>query len=271
VPAKDITSDKSAAVAAGHASLQRPPETEELPIKGNNNEIRDNPFPKIVVPPIPSDTVKKTEPVVETSVQRAEVPVLPHKNTIIHKDTFSDDTDNWDIFDTTMASATIKDGEYLIENKRKQGPHIIFYRYDLPVDSSFVAEASMRPITDLGDYSYGLVVKIPDNHSYGFVFGAKDAFNNYTFQIRGNGLYSIGRYKNGSLQELANGKINKTVYNQLGGNVLKIVRKDNMVRFYINDSLTAEIPDLSFFGNKAGLIVEGELKIAVDDIFTEIQ
>lgn len=127
-------------------------------------------------------------------------------------------------------------------------------------------------MTNPGNYSYGLIIaKSPENRSYGFVFGAKDSLNNYTFQIRENGFYSISKYKNGSLQELANGKIKKTNYNQGGINVLKIAKKDNKVQFYINDNITDEIPDLSFFGNKAGFIVDGELRIAVDNIFTQIQ
>jgi len=283
IPAKDITIDEPAAVVANQAAVQKLPEAERLPeieklpekenqsIKGGKNEIRDNPAPKILVPPIPSATVKKIEPVVETRVQPVAVPALPHKDVIIHKDTFSDDTNNWDIFDTTMASASIKDGEYLIENKRKMGPHIIFYHYDLPGDSSFVAEASIRPVTDLGDYTYGLVVRSPDNYSYGFVFGAKDTFNNYSFQIRENGLYSIRKYENGSMHELSSGKVKSSVYNKTGTNVLKIVRKDSTTQFYINDIITADIPNLSFFGNRAGLIIEGELKIAVDNVYTEIQ
>ena len=274
---KEINSDEPAVVMEGHAALQKLPgpeklhETKELRIKGSNNKTRENPAPKILVPHVSSDVVKKNEPVVETRVQPVAVPALPHKDTIIHKDTFSDDTTDWDMFDTNMASAAIKNGEYLFENKRKKGPHIIFYPYDLPGDSSFVAEASIRAVTDSGDYSYGLVVRNPDNYSYGIVFGAKDTFNNYTFQIRRNGSYSIRKYENGSMQELADGKIKKTVYNQTGINVLKIVRKDGILQFYINDVMTAEIPDMPFFGNKAGLILDGELKIAVDNVYTEIQ
>jgi hypothetical protein len=263
--------DLSTKVQSGHIPLQKLPETEQLPTTGTNNGTPEHFGTKTLIPDIPVKTGKETESVVETKMEPVSVPALQQKNITTYKDTFSDNANNWGIFDTNMASTTIKNGEYFIENKRKKGPYIIFYRYDLPVDLNFVAEASIRPVTNLINYSYGLIVKSPENHSYGFVFGAKDSLNNYTFQIRENGFYSISKYKNGSLQELANGKIKKTAYNQGGINVLKIAKKDNKVQFYINDNIIDEIPDLSFFGNKAGFIVDGELKIAVDNVFTQIQ
>lgn len=269
---KDIYIDESVATAnvQPQAPLQKLPETEQLPTTGANNGPPEHLM--TLIPDIPVKTGKETESVVEIKLEPVSVPPLQQKNITTYKDTFSDNANNWGIFDTNMASTTIKNGEYLIENKRKKGPYIIFYRYDLPVDSNFVAEVSIRPVTNPSDYSSGvMIVKSPDNRSYGFVFGAKDSLNNYTFQIRENGFYSISKYKNGSLQELSNGKIKKTNYNQGGINVLKIAKKDNKVQFYINDNITDEIPDLSFFGNKAGFIVEGELKIAVDNIFTQIQ
>ena len=272
--AKDIYVDEPAATAnvqSGQAPLQKLPETEQLPATVANNGTPEDIGTKTLIPDIPVKTGKETEPVVEAKTEPVLVPALQQKNITTYKDTFSDNSNNWGIFDSNMASTAIKNGEYFIENKRKKGPYITFYRYDLPVDLSFVAEASIRPVTNLSNYSYGLVVKSPDNRSYGFVFGAKDSLNNYTFQIRENGFYSISKYKNGSLQELANGKIKKTAYNHGGINVLKIAKKDNKVQFYINDNIIDEIPNLSFFGNKAGFIVEGELKIAVDNIFTQIQ
>lgn len=268
---KGIHRDGSVATASGNIPLQKLPEAEQFPAADTNNGTSEHYSAKTLTPDIPVKTGKEAGSVVETKMEPVSVPPLQQKNITTYKDTFSDNANNWDMLDTNMASTTIKNGEYLIENKRKKGPYIIFYRYDLPVDSDFVAEASIRPVTNPSNYSYGLIVKNPENHSYGFVFGAKDSLNNYTFQIRENGFYSISRYKNGSLQELANGKIKKTAYNQGGINVLKISKKDNKVQFYINDNITDEIPDLSFFGNKAGIIVEGELKIAVDNVFTQIQ
>jgi hypothetical protein len=268
---KDIYRDGSVTTAAGHIALQKLPETEKPPTTGADNGTPENSGTKILIPDISVTTGKETESVVESKMEPVSVSSLQHKNIITYKDTFSDNVNNWDIFDTNMASTTIKNGEYLIENKRKKGPHIIFYNYGLPGDSNFVAEASIRPVTNPSTYSYGLIVKSQDNRSYGFVFGAKDALNNYTFQIRENGFYSISKYKNGALQELANGKIKKDTYNQAGINVLKMVKKDNMVQFHINNNVTAEIQDISFFGNKAGFIVDGELKIAVDSISAQIQ
>lgn len=147
----------------------------------------------------------------------------------------------------------------------------MFYHYDFPLDLNFTTEVSIRAVRSAGSYSYGLVVKNSDKHSYGLVFGAKDTLNNYTFQIRENGFYAISKYKNGALKELSSGKIKDTAYNQNASNILKIVRQGNNTRFFINDNFIDEISNLSFFGNKAGFIVDGESKIAVNKIRTQIQ
>jgi hypothetical protein len=73
------------------------------------------------------------------------------------------------------------------------------------------------------------------------------------------------------LQALSSGKIKDTAYNQNASNILKIVRQGNNTRFFINDNFIDEISNLSFFGNKAGFIVDEESKIAVNKIRTQIQ
>ncbi|MBI5098247.1 MAG: PilZ domain-containing protein [Nitrospirae bacterium] len=213
----------------------------------------------------------KTDSNVEINKTKPPVSSVPQEHFIVFEELFNKNTNNWDIFDTNMASAQIKGGEYLIENKRKKGPHIMFYPYDFPVALNLITEVSIRAVRSAGGYSYGLLVKSPDKHAYGLVFGAKDALNNYTFQIRENGFYSISKYKNGVLQELSSGKIKDTAYNQNASNILKIVRQGNNTRFFINDNFIDEISNLSFFGNKAGFIVDGESKIAVNKIRTQIQ
>jgi hypothetical protein len=212
----------------------------------------------------------KTDSNVELNKTQPPVSSAPQEKSIVFEESFNKNTDSWDTFDTKMASAQIKGGEYLIENKRKTGPHIMFY-YDFPLDLNFTTEVSIRAVKSESSYSYGLVVKAPDKHSYGLVFGAKDTLNNYTFQIRENGSYSISRYKNGALQALSSGKIKDTAYNQNASNILKIVRQGNNTRFFINDNFIDEISNLSFFGNKAGFIVDEESKIAVNKIRTQIQ
>ncbi len=195
----------------------------------------------------------------------------PQNRSILFEESFNSNSNNWEIFNTNMASAQIKNGEYRIENKRKKGPHIIFARQTLPSDSDFVTEASIKTERNASNYSYGLVVKNSDNRSYGLVTGAKDTLNNYAFKIKEDGSYSITRSHNGTSQEIAGGNVRNSGLNQNAVNTLKIVRQGNNMKFYINDNFIHEISNLSFFGNKTGFIVEGESKIAVEKIRTETQ
>jgi len=301
---KDKHESPAVDIQTNDTALQELPKSEQLPTSNYKDEfatITDrkdtNPVGGVLnIPEKPEGEIKpgpdaKTESVTEAKVQspagpglqniktdnnvelnkpRPPVSSVPQEKFIVFEESFNRNTDNWDTFDTKMASAQIKGGEYLIENKRKTGPHIMFY-YDFPLDLNFTTEVSIRAVKSENSYSYGLVVKNPDKHSYGLVFGAKDALNNYTFQIKENGSYSISKYKNGALQALSSGKIKDTAYKQNASNILKIIRKGNNTRFFINDNFIDEISNLSFFENKAGFIVDGESRIAVNKIRTQIQ
>jgi hypothetical protein len=260
----------------GHSAVQESQKPKQLQPLNNADEatklpVRNELGPQESISGISEKTEREIKPVVESKIETVSAASAPQKNIVIHEEAFNNNENNWDIFDTNMASAKIKGGEYLIENKRKKGPHVIFYHYDFPIDSNFITEASIRAVTNANNYSYGLVVKNPDNRSYGIVFGGRDALNNYTFRIRENGFYSISKYRNGALQELAGGKIKNTVYNQNAANILKIIKQGNMIRFYINANPIDEISNLPFFGKKAGFIVDGATKIAVEKTRTQIQ
>lgn len=277
---KDSYKDKPVSpavnVQTSHTAIQEPPKPGQLQPLNNADEaakvpVRNELSPQESISGISKKTEREIKPVVESKAEHVSASPAPQKNIVTHEEAFNNNANNWDIFDTNMASAKIKSGEYLIENKRKNGSHIIFYHYDFPLDSNFITEASIRPVTNVKNFSFGLVVKNSDNRSYGFVFGARDALNNYTFQVRENGFYSISKNRNGASQELAGGKIKNTVYNQNAANILKIIKQGNIIRFYINDNSIDEISNLSFFGNKAGFIVDGATKIAVEKTRTQIQ
>ena len=277
---KDSYNDKPVSppvnMQTSHTAIQELPKPEQLQRLNNADEaakaaVKNEPSPQESISSISEKTERKIKPVVESKTEPVSVSPDTQRNIVTHEEAFNNNSNNWDTFDTNMASAKIKSGEYLIENKRKKGPHIIFYHYDFPLDSNFITEASIRAVANANNYSYGLVVKNSDSRSYGIVFGARDALNNYTFKIRENGFYSISKYRNGALQELAGGKIKNTVYNQNAVNVLKIIKQGNSIQFYINDNSIDEISNLSFFGNKAGFIVEGATRIAVEKTRTQIQ
>ena len=172
---------------------------------------------------------------------------------------FDHNTNDWDIFNTGSASAQIRDGSYIIENKRKEGAHLLLHHQDFPIASDFSIETSIR------------LLKKSAAASFGLVFGARDSFNNYTFQITTNRIYMVRNFHQGISREMTMGNKEASHFNISTLNKLKIVRSGDTVSFYINDKLVDTITDLHLYGKRVGFIIDGRSKIAVEHMHSEIQ
>ncbi len=174
------------------------------------------------------------------------------KNYVSYEDLFDDNSNNWDIFDLEDASATIATGFYRIENKKDENKLIILHFDQFPHDRDFIIEAFIS------------AASISSDHFYGFVFGARDALDNYSFQINNNGRYSVTKNHGGSSQELTGGQINSLPSDNNSLVSLKIAKLDNTMFFYINDNYVNKVSNLTFSGNQIGFVLEGSSVIAID-------
>jgi len=169
-----------------------------------------------------------------------------------YMDPFDDNSNKWDIFDIGAASARIEDGLYHIENKKQGGALIVLHYQRFPHESDFVIEIAIRAI------------KVMDGNSFGFIFGAKDARDNYSFQIRENKYFSVKNYHHGASGELAAGEMKDSFANKNSPAVLEIVKQADNIYFYINNEYAATVSNIEFYGNKIGFIIEGKSHIAID-------
>lgn len=174
------------------------------------------------------------------------------KNYVSYEDLFDDNSNNWDIFDLEDASATIATGFYRIENKKDDNKLIILHFDQFPHDRDFIIEVFIN------------AASISNDHFYGFVFGARDALDNYSFQINNNGRYSVTKNHGGSSQELTGGQINSLPSDNNSLVSLKIAKLDNNMFFYINDNYVNKVSNLTFSGNQIGFVLEGSSVIAID-------
>jgi cell division septation protein DedD len=147
------------------------------------------------------------------------------KDFMSYEESFDDNSNNWDLFDLEDASARIEDGFYHIENKKDESKLIILHFYQFPHDRDFIVEAFLKSAS------------IASDHFYGFVFGAKDALDNYSFQINNNGHYSVKNNHGSSSQELTKGQINGLSADNDSLVSLKIAKLDNNI-FIIISSFT---------------------------------
>lgn len=172
---------------------------------------------------------------------------------------FDNNTNDWDIFNTGSASAHIRNGAYIIENKREKGAHLLLHHDEFPAVSDFSIETSIRLLKNSATASFGLI------------FGAEDSLNNYAFQITTNRLYIVRNYDQGISREMTMEKKGTADFNIYTLNKLKIIKSGNNMSFYINNKIIDKITDLHLYGKRIGFIITGRSKIAVEHMHSEIQ
>ncbi len=168
------------------------------------------------------------------------------------EDQFVNNDNQWEVFTTTMATARIENGQYLIENKTESGELFILHHADFPLGKEFIIETSIK------------TTKSSDNNIYGFVIGASDASNSYVFQIVQNKNYSVKIVQHGDAQEIAGGAIRTRVFQKDSFNSLRIEKIGPTMRFYINNFFIDEVSEITLFGKKIGFFIEGKSEIAID-------
>jgi len=174
------------------------------------------------------------------------------KDFVSYEDLFDDNSNNWDLFDLEDASARIENGFYHIENKNDDSRLIILHYYQFPHDRDFIIETFIN------------AANISSDHFYGFVFGARDALDNYSFKINNNGHYLVTKNRGSSSQDLTGGQINSLPSGNNSLVSLKIAKLDNNMFFYINDNYVNTVSSLTFFGNQIGFVLEGSSVMAID-------
>jgi len=219
----------------------KPPKPDQFIIPKKDKVFRKKPFKTPVSEPI----IKIKHPL--------EVIANRHKEDFMfYEENFDDNKNNWFLFNTDEASASIDKGAYQIHNKRDSNPLFVLHHYDFPHEADFIIEAFIMP------------VKRSRKYSYGFLLGAKDVLNNYAFQIGSNNSYSIKLFIDGIEFVVADGKVRTGVIKRNSVNTIKIIKQGSEASFYINDVFLDIIANVDFYGNKVGFIVEGATKIAIE-------
>ena len=193
---------------------------------------------------------KKEEKIVK------EEEIVKEEKIVEFEEPFNDNANKWDLFNTMVASAQIKDGEYQIENKRKRGLHFVFNEYGFPHDSDFTIEVDIKK-------------EKGSKGAYGFALGASDAFNNHVILIDGN-KFNLIRNRNGVPRKLTSVAIGKGIIKTRSFNRLKIEKNGDSIRLYINDYFIHEVLNISFDGDKIGFVVGGGSKISVEKMRSQI-
>ncbi len=180
---------------------------------------------------------------------------------VMYEDQFDTHTNKWPEYQNSTSSALIENGEYHIEHNDKESVHVVLHPDGISRGMDSMIQISISDVRGSGKYSYG------------FVFGAQDSSNNYSFQIRNGNVYVIEKMFDGKRKEIASGEIDNIFSSNNFGKTLKLVKQRDKIRFYVDDNYVDELPlaNANFTGDLIGFLVEGRVKISVDWTRTQIK
>ena len=174
---------------------------------------------------------------------------------IIFKDDFSSNKNNWAVSNKSESNLEIRNGKYYFEHKRTSRGWTSSRIVDIDESKDFEIESRILKIDGIR------------NNGYGFVFGRKDADNQFVFTISANGSYSIDQYINGKFTAIKDWT--KSSYIKTGNNVyntLKIKKERGFIKFYVNDRYLTLYTHKPFMGKRFGYVVYQKQKIGIDDL-----
>ena len=173
-------------------------------------------------------------------------------NVLINED-FSNNKNDWEIFNDKISSTNIQNGIYIVEN-RTVNPTEITKIFNLTAKENFEIKITTG-------YIYGR-----SNDYYGLLFGENDINNGYFFGIsKAKNKYVIYRTYNGKklfIRKPTKCKLLKT-------NKLKIKKIDNQVYFLINGEICKTIVIDNFYGKNIGFFVGNKQSVTFDNFIVK--
>ncbi len=179
---------------------------------------------------------------------------LPKKSLVV-RDEFNDNSNNWAINNSHPAIFKMEDGKYHLEM--------------MIADQSYQSSQSLTI-----DYSRDFEIKArmikkggSKEDDYGLIFGMNGIENLYFFQLNGEKKYAIGKVQDGSYSYAVNWEESKKVHFLSGSrcyNELCLMKKGSRLYYNVNgeELYNQAFPEL--FGSDFGFFLKGKQTILVD-------
>lgn len=175
---------------------------------------------------------------------------------VIFHDTFSDDTNKWELTNDNYTSHLEK-GKLIIENTDSKNTkwHLtnIFDDADV-VDFDIEATISVLK-SDKKNTTYGLVWSCYNNNSYYDVV-----------RITPDKQLQLYQYQDGEFDYYEAWATHKFINGYKKPNKFFVQKRGNIVKVYINDNLVHQSGWQSYYGSKIGFILDAKTKIEVDEL-----
>jgi outer membrane protein OmpA-like peptidoglycan-associated protein len=161
-------------------------------------------------------------------------------------------SNEWSEWSNESSVSKINSGFLESSHLRTTGswPYVENFKFD---ESEYEMEAKIQFVSGAEDQGFGVL------------FGFKDWDNYNTFIITKNGYYSISSENKNKYDDLVPWKKDKAIKSS-EANILKIIKKDKTITFYLNDSelYSTKASKMPLFGTYNGMIIYNKIKIKTD-------
>ncbi|HVS90694.1 MAG TPA: hypothetical protein VHE59_01595 [Mucilaginibacter sp.] len=170
--------------------------------------------------------------------------------TLIYYNNFNSDKPAWGDYDDQYSNAKVAGGKYMLTHKQHSYSLIgndvsIDYSRDFAIETTFSCPSGR-------------------NFPIGLSFGGKDVYNAYYFGISQNGQFIIFSLNSAGNQTLVNWTAAASIQQGNAPNKLRIEKRGNQLRYFVNDTQVAATAVLQPYGNRVGIIVTEQQTGAFD-------
>ena len=165
---------------------------------------------------------------------------------------FNNNNNNWSVSNSNDVSFQINNGDYILDHKRETGGYTSTIEKVINSSKDYSITGQFKKISGI------------NNNGFGLTFGRKDSDNQNEFFITSGGSFMVKKTENGKSTNLKEWTVSNHIKTGDGSyNYLKIEKKGNSVKYFINSNLVHTSYAYKKFGNRVGFIVYNKQKISV--------
>lgn len=171
---------------------------------------------------------------------------------VTFREDFNNNSNGWSTRDEETRKLWVSDGHYYIENMKPDVSRFYWVEHMMDFSKDYSVEAA---ITQTGG---------TDDDGFGILWGTDDSDNMIGFLISCNGQAYVYGYEEGEKRKLMDWR-NVDGINQMDEvNVLKVLKTERSVKFFINGEEVFESPQAMVFGYNVGFVTSNFVKLKID-------
>lgn len=176
--------------------------------------------------------------------------------TVLFNDTFQDDKNKWTLNQNNINSYIKKDKLVIENSDNEKTKWLLNDVFDGTSEIDFDIETTIE-----------VIESSKDNFSYGLVWSCYNDYKYYdVVQLTPDKQTQIYKYQDGTFNYQKKWYKNTKVNGYKRENQIKIEKRANIVKIFINGDLVLQSGSYNYFGSKIGYILDAKMKIEVDEL-----